>query len=154
MRLLNSLKRFRQYLRRGPQKQRPDKVRSRLRVEELEDRMLLSTLNITLLPFTRAAIATYTGDAGAPSLTLSETPNGSLAERTFTDTGTPIFVTGNGAGQVKGGGTDQVTWTGFLCQSLINVNMQAATNVVNVQSIDISTTVNFSGSNGQTNTVN
>jgi hypothetical protein len=153
MRFLNSLNRFRQYLRRGRKGRRPEKLHSRPRVEELEGRALLSTLNITLLPFTRAAIATYTGDAGAPSLTLSETPNGFLARRVFTDTGTPIFVTGNGAGQVTGSGTNQVIWTGFLGQGVLHINMQAGTNVVNLESIDISTTVAFSGSSGRTNTV-
>jgi acrosin len=92
-------------------------------------------------------------------LTVSETTqviNGiNFAERTFTDTGTPITVTGNGAGQTKGSGTNQVTWfrpVGTFDDS-ISLTMNAVTNVVNIESIDVNTAV-FFGSGTQTNTVN
>jgi hypothetical protein len=46
MRFLKYVNRFRQYLRRQPRRQRPEEFRNRPRVEELEGRMLLSTLFI------------------------------------------------------------------------------------------------------------
>jgi hypothetical protein len=56
MRIVNPLKRFRQYLGRGRQGPRPAKLRSQPRVEKREARMLLSTLNINLF-----SQAVYTG---------------------------------------------------------------------------------------------
>jgi hypothetical protein len=158
MRLINSLKRFHKYLRRGRQKPLRQKFQSRLRVEAFEDRMLLSTLNIAFIPKFNIALATYAGDVNAPNLTVSETHgviNGvTVDERIFTDTGTPIFVTGV-VGQTQGSGTNQVIWFRPLgtFNDSISVTMNAITNVVNIQSIDVNTAV-FFGSGTQTNTVN
>jgi hypothetical protein len=152
MRFLNSLNRLRQYLRRCPERQRPAKFQSRPRVEELEGRVLLSTLNIDAFSH-----ATYTGGSTiGDNLTLSEKTVpigfGSLALRTFTDPVEVINVTGPGASDCTGSGTHSVTWHQFPGVGSIVVNMQAINDLVNVQSIDVATTVNPSGLG--TNTVN
>jgi hypothetical protein len=46
MRILDSLNRFCQYLRRGSQMERPDRGRSRLALEALEDRVVPSTRDV------------------------------------------------------------------------------------------------------------
>src|SRR5713226_4750166 len=99
MRLLSYLNRFGKYLRGGPQRRRPEQFQSRPRIEELESRMLLSTLNLDAV---FAAKATYTAGAGvANNLTLSEqvvvVNKQSILEHIFTDTAEKITVTGPGA---------------------------------------------------------
>lgn len=134
MRFLNSLKRFRQSLRRGGHRPRPEKFHSQPRVEELEDRMLLSTLNINF-----ASQAVYTGGSTfGDNLILSEkTVSGSVVQRVFNDPVETINVTGPGAGSTTGGGTHTVVWTGSSSFGSITVNMQAFADAVDVQSNDV-----------------
>src|SRR5262249_50297844 len=90
MRFANYLNRLRQYLRRGSPRQRPEKFQSRPRVEELEGRMLLSTLNLDALVH---ANATYTASTGvANNLTVSEIFQPFVRNRIFTDTAEKITV--------------------------------------------------------------
>jgi hypothetical protein len=137
MRLLNSLSRFHQYVNRGRQKPRPGKFWSRPRLEELEDRLVLSTLNIS-----SGNQAFFVGNSALSSetLTMSEktvpTIFGAIAERTFTDSNDTITVTGPGAGSTTGSGTNTVTWYAFPGVGSISVLMKAYSNVVNLQSMD------------------
>jgi hypothetical protein len=138
MRLLNALKRFRQYLRRGRQSQRPQRLQSRPRLEELESRMLLSTMYID-----GSYNATYTGNSAlfGDNLTMSfqtkSTPFVLLAERSFTDTVDTINVTGPGAGYATGSGTHTVTLFAPFGVGSTKVFTNAFSTVVTVQSNDV-----------------
>jgi acrosin len=114
--------------------------------------VLLSTLSIDAF-----SNATYTGGSTVgDSPTLSEKTVqilfGRLARRTFTDPVEVINVTGAGASHCTGTGTHSVTCLSFVGVGSVVVNMQASNDLVNVQSIDVATTVNPSGLG--TNTVN
>jgi hypothetical protein len=147
MSFTNYLNRFRQYLRPGRQRPRPNKLRSPLRVEVLEDRMLLSTLAIGL------GGAVYTGGTTfGDSLTLSErVDSGSTVERIFTDPVETISVHVTSPfirPQFTGSGTHTVTWFVNSGTIPIAVNMQALNDSVEVQSIDVATTVTPGGLGG------
>jgi hypothetical protein len=148
MRFLNVLNRFRHYLGRGRQRPRPAKPQCRPRVEELEGRALLSTLNLNAVV---NAKATYTAGAGvANNLTMSEfvfvlPHGGSLVERIFTDTAEKIHVTGPGAIHCTGNGTNQVTCFGALSISSIAVDGVDGNDTVTVNRMDVPTTISHSG---------
>jgi hypothetical protein len=154
MRFLNSLNRFRTYLRRGRQRPRPEKLRSRPCLEELEGRIVLSTLSIGT-----GDQAVFSGNSKlfSENLTLSETtvPTlfGPIAKRTFTDPNDTINVIGPGAGSTTGSGTHQVTWYDSPGKGSIVVAMNAYSNGVNVQSNDVGIDV-FQGWAGGYLTVN
>jgi hypothetical protein len=138
MHIVDSLKRFRRYLRPGRQKPRPEKFRSRLHVEELEDRMLLSTLSIDA---SNNAVFSGNSKLFGENLSLSVTiPPFSFntVQRTFTDPNDTITVIGAGAGACTGSGTHQVTWFAPLGVGSIQVLMSAYSNGVNLQSNDVS----------------
>jgi hypothetical protein len=130
MRFADSLSRFRQYLRSGRQRQRPEKFQSLLRLEQLEDRLVPSTLSIDSLGH-----GIYFSSPGpADNLTLSErivpTGHGFGIEDVLTDTTQKISVTG-------GPGTNQVvTHLSSLFVNDVNNN-----DVVNVQAINYPTTI-------------
>jgi hypothetical protein len=137
MRLLNSLNRFRSHLHRSPYRPRPRKFQSRPRLEELENRIVPSTLNID-----SGNNAVFIGNSSLSSetLTMSEktvrTLFGNIAERTFTDANDTITVTGAGAGSTTGSGTNTVTWYAVPGAGNIQALMKAYSNVVNLQSMD------------------
>jgi hypothetical protein len=139
-RIMNSVNRFRQYLGRGGQRPLPAMLRRRPRVEELEGRLVPSTLNIDSF---NNAVFVGNSTLSSETLTLSEktvvTPFGPVAERTFTDSADPINVTGPGAGNATGSGTNTVTWFSFVNSGSIQVFMKAYSNVVNLQSMDCGT---------------
>jgi hypothetical protein len=135
MHLINSLKRLRQFLR--PTPQRRAKPHTRPRVEELEDRMVPSTLTIDASTNT----AWFTGNSKlfGETLTLSETRdpfNLAYAERVFNDPNDVINVAGTGAGATTGSGTHQVIWYAPVGVGGVYVGMEAYSNSVNVQSND------------------
>src|SRR5215831_5819088 len=102
MGIANHLNRFSKYLRRDRRKQRPEKLQNRPRLEQLEDRMVLSTLFVDL-----SGNAHYLASNGVDSnVTLSERrlfidpPRGTLppifvlTENAITDKAETITVTG------------------------------------------------------------
>jgi Ca2+-binding RTX toxin-like protein len=151
MRIFTFLNRFRPYLRRRPPSRRPAQLRARPRVEQLEDRMVPSTLFVDNL-----GNAQYFGSSGAANnVTLSErpfilqpppgaaTPTLFLFERIITDTAETITVTGPGASRWGGGGTHQV----FTLQPVksLFVDLFNGNEVVNVHTIDYPTEVRHNG---------
>jgi hypothetical protein len=140
--LSNLLKR--KDVRRGQTRSLSRKLQSSPHLEELGSRILPATLNINL-----AGQAVYTGGITAgDNLTLSEAAvSGSLVARTFTDTvdtinvSVPVVMSHS----ITGNGTHTVTWSGQFGFGSIAVNMQAATDAVNVQSIDLPTSVEDDG---------
>jgi Ca2+-binding RTX toxin-like protein len=151
MRFADSLSRFRQYLRPRPASRRLAPPRARLWVEQLEDRMVPSTLTVDAL-----GNAQYHGSSGfANNVTLSErplilqpppgavTPTLILFERIITDTAETITVTGPGASRWGGGGTHQVV-TLQPVKSLF-VDLFNGNEVVNVHNIDYPTEVRHTG---------
>jgi Ca2+-binding RTX toxin-like protein len=150
MRFADSLRRFRQSLRRPPSR-RPEKFQARPRVEQLEDRMVPSTLNVDAL-----GNAVYSGSSGiANNVTLSErplilppppgtaTPTLFLFERIITDKAETITVTGPGASRWGGSGTNQVV-TLQPVKSLL-VDLFNGNEAVNVHNIDYATEVRHNG---------
>jgi Ca2+-binding RTX toxin-like protein len=150
MRFADSLRRFRQSLRR-PLRRPPEKFQARPRLEQLEDRMVPSTLNVDAL-----GNAHYLGSSGfVNNVTLSErpfllqpppgavTPNLFFFERVITDTAETITVTGPGASRWGGSGTHQV-FTLQPVKSLL-VDLFNGNEAVNVQKIDYPTEVRHNG---------
>jgi Ca2+-binding RTX toxin-like protein len=147
MNFLSPLNRFR----RRPPSRRPEKPRARPRVEQLEDRLVPSTLSVDAL-----GNAQYLGSpAVANNVTLSErplilqppagatTPSLILFERVITDTAEKITVTGPGASRWAGSGTNQVV-TLQPVKSLL-VDLFNGNEAVNVHNIDYATTVRHNG---------
>jgi hypothetical protein len=149
MRFLNSLNHFRQYLGRGRQRPRPAKVQSRPQVEELEGRTLLSTLNLDAVVFAKATYKAGTGVNNNLDLTdfRFSLPHGggTLVEHIFTDTAEKITVTGPGAVNCTGSGTNQVICFGASSISSIVVDGVDGNDTVAVNQMDVPTTINHSG---------
>ncbi len=152
MRIANYLNRFYKYLRRQPQRQRPEHLRSRPCLEQLEDRMVLSTLFVDT-----SGNAHYVGSPGAANnVTLSQrpfilAPSSASAPTSIpilfadviTDTAETINVTGPGASRWAGSGTHQVL--SIQPVPTLVVDMVNGTEVVNVQAINSTTLVRHDG---------
>jgi hypothetical protein len=135
-RLLNTSPRSRRH---GRQRPRPEKFRSRPRLEELEGRIVPSTLNIDA---SKNALFVGNSTLFSESLTLSQTHpplNFASVERIFTDPSDTITVTGPGAGSAIGSGTHQVIWFAPKGVGSVDVVMKAYSNIVNLQSMDCGT---------------
>jgi hypothetical protein len=156
MGIANHLNRFGKYLRRNRRKQRPEKLQNRPRLEQLEDRMVLSTLFVDL-----SGNAHYIASNGVDNnVTLSERrlfidpPKGSelpivlLTENAITDTAETITVTGPGASRWTGSGTNRVS-TLLSIPSLL-VDVQDGNDVVNVQAINYAAKVQHNGPGSDT----
>jgi hypothetical protein len=152
MRFVNHLNCFSRCLRLGGQGQRLPKVQSRLCVEQLEDRMVPSTLFADAF----GNISYLASPGAANSVTLSErlvllapsssgsatTPLPLVFEDVITDTAETINVTGPDASHVAGNGTHQVT---FLPPKSIFVDLSAGNEVVNVRATNAPTLVRHEG---------
>jgi Ca2+-binding RTX toxin-like protein len=150
MRLANHLNRFHKYLRRQPHMQRLRTLQSRPRLEQLEDRQLLSTLFVDA-----SGNAHYFGSPGiANNVTLSEKPLilGPSSSSTsaslplvfvdvLTDTAETIHVTGPGASLVGGNGTHEVIGRFKSLQ----VDLFDGNEVINVHAIDYPATLRHDG---------
>jgi hypothetical protein len=133
MRFVNDLNRFRQYLGRGRQSPRPPKFQSRLRLEQLEDRLVPSTLSVSAV-----GNASYTAFTGlSDNLTVSKKLTFFGTERILTDTTQNIFVSGPGASRWFGSGTKQVFT--FQPVNSLSATFQNGNDIVNVQDIDYAT---------------
>jgi hypothetical protein len=153
MRIANYLNRFRQYLRRGSPSWRREKLHSRPRLEQLEDRMVPSTLFVDA-----AGNAHYLASDGVVNnVTLSErhflvdpplpgtSPQFPLfLENLITDKSDTITVTGPGASRWLGSGTHQVGT--FLPIPSLLVDVFQGNGVVNVQATNYAATVRHFGS--------
>jgi hypothetical protein len=150
------LNRFGKYLHRDRRKQRPEKIKPRPRLEQLEDRMVLSTLFVEL-----NGAAHYIANNGVNNnVALSERrliidpPKGSelpipfLTENLLTDTAEKITVTGPGASRWSGSGTNSVS-TLLPIPSLL-VDVQDGNDVVNVQAINYVAKVQHNGPGSDT----
>jgi len=137
MRFLNPLNRFRQYLRPSQQGKRPEKSQRRLCIEELEGRIVLSTLFIDASGNATLTGSTFpTGD----SITLSNQTVAGVESRTFTDALETITVTGPGEIHCGGSGTHTVTCFGAGSISSISVIPGGLNDVLDVKGTDVPTT--------------
>jgi hypothetical protein len=152
MRFVNYLNRLGRCFHRQPHARRPERLERRLSIEQLETRMVPSTLNVDL-----SGNAHFFGSpSGANSVTLSEKvvifdppassakiPPVFLFEKVITDTTQTITVTGPGASRWGGSGTHQV----FSIQPVpsLSVDVFGNNDVVNVQAIDSNTVVRHDG---------
>jgi hypothetical protein len=136
MRSLNSLNDFRRYLRPSRQRQRPEKSRRRLCIEELEGRIVLSNLFIDA-----SGNATLTGSTSptGDSITLSDQTVAGVETRTFTDALESITVTGPGSVNCGGSGTHTVTCVGGGSISSISLIPGGLNDVVDVKGTDVPT---------------
>jgi hypothetical protein len=139
MRFFNYLNRLHRSLRRGSPRQRPEKFQSRPRIEQLEDRLVPSTLTVDAVGNAKYLASPSVNN----NVTLSERALGRFRQEIITDTSEKITVTGPGAFRFAGSGTNQVS-TIFGINSLF-VDVQDGNDVVNVQAINYSTTVVHSG---------
>ena len=121
--------------------------RRRSGLESLEDRTLLSTLNIS-----GHALSYLAGSGVTNKLTISTT--GTSGAYNFNDTAEPITL---GAGAIAagwtGGGTNNVTGPDSSVTS-ISVNTLGGNDSVSVQSIDALTTIAFTNAASDLDTVN
>jgi hypothetical protein len=150
MRFVNYLNRYRRYLRPQARRWRPEKIENWLRLEQLDDRVVPSTLQVDF-GFGGKVFGHYTASAGVNNnLTLSERVVGPFHQVVITDTAENVNVIGTAAGGFQGKGTHTVTT--FLPLQSLFVDVLDGNDIVNVKGIDYTTTVRHIGAG--LNTVN